>query len=184
METRLIPKHQRKSPITQRFQARQYVKPTTGIKVVDDAVKASKPKSKYQKYKERQKTKGAFSPEAQKQYLMERQRKLKEAGYYTGRIDGKWGDKSKAAQAAYDKDNGKRNQSSSSLTGPQAFRRAAGRPEPKKFVVPEAPNYNVYEVITDGNGNIETKTRNKTKTERISDGVYKALEHFGLIQEV
>ncbi len=162
METRLIPKHQRKSPITQRFQAKQYVKPTTGIKVVDDAVKASKPKSKYQKYKERQKAKGAFSPEAQKQYLMERQRKLKEAGYYTGKIDGKWGDKSKAAQAAYDRNNNKRDKSN--MTAGQRYRHAASRPEPKQFVVPEMPDHTAYRVYQTKNGEIGIPLTNDFNT--------------------
>lgn len=53
---------------------------------------------------------GATSPNAQEEALKKRQRKLKEVGYYTGKIDGIWGKKSKAAQAAYDRDNGKRNE--------------------------------------------------------------------------
>ena len=39
---KLIPKHQRKSPITQQFQAKQYVSPTTGTQVVDEAVAKTK----------------------------------------------------------------------------------------------------------------------------------------------
>lgn len=171
----LIPKHQNKSPIWERYSIKQYVSPTTGIQIIDDAVEKTKQQQSLRSRQRRRGTAskiGAASPGAQKQVIMERQRKLKEAGYYTGKIDGIWGKKSKAAQAAYDK----RNQSSSSLTGPQAYRRTAGRPEPKQFVVPETPNHNVYEVITDENGNIETKTRNQTKTERIKDGAYKALD--------
>lgn len=150
---KLIPKHQRKSPVN-RFSLNErkqiYNVPKTGVKSVDDrAENRTKLKTPYQVYKQKRTRVGAASPEAQKEALKARQRKLKEAGYYTGKIDGIWGKKSKAAQAAYDRDNGKSNQSSSSLTGPQAYRRIAGRPELKEFVVPEVPNHRIYRVFKD-----------------------------------
>lgn len=172
---RLIPKHQNTSPIWGRYSVKQYVTPTTGIQIIDDAVEKTK---QQQSLRSRQRKRGAASkigaasPGAQKQAIMERQRKLKEAGYYTGKIDGIWGKKSKAAQTAYNRDN----KQNSNITAGQKYRHAAGRSKPKEFVVPKSPNHNVYEVITDENGNVETKTRNKTKTERIKDGAYKALD--------
>ena len=48
-------------------------------------------------------------PDSQREAIKARQRRLKEAGYYNGRIDGIWKDKSKAAQAAYDRDRYKKN---------------------------------------------------------------------------
>ena len=106
----LIPKHQNISPIWGRYQTKQYVSPTTGIQIVDEAVAKTK---QQQSLRNRQKHKGtsskigAASPTAQKEEVMRRQRILAEAGYYKGKIDGKWGKKSKAAQATYDRDNGK-----------------------------------------------------------------------------
>ena len=85
---KLIPKHQRKSPITQRYQAKQYVSPNTGIKVVDDTVAKTKQQQnlRLKQRKVGQSSKiGAFSPTAQIEEIKRRQRVLAEAGYYKGK---------------------------------------------------------------------------------------------------
>ena len=74
----------------------------SGVAVIDNAVE----KGAQSRNTKRQNK--AASPDAQKEALKARQRKLADAGYYKGKIDGIWGKQSKAAQAAYDKANGKR----------------------------------------------------------------------------
>ena len=74
----------------------------SGVAVIDNAVE----KGAQSRNTKRQNK--AASPDAQKEALKARQRKLADAGYYKGKIDGIWGKQSKAAQAAYDKANGKK----------------------------------------------------------------------------
>ena len=74
----------------------------SGVAVIDNAVE----KGAQSRNTKRQNK--AASPDAQKEALKAFQRKLADAGYYKGKIDGIWGKQSKAAQAAYDKANGKR----------------------------------------------------------------------------
>ena len=78
----------------------------SGVAVIDKAVeKGAQPRNtkRYRKYNQP----SVASPAGQKEALKARQRKLADAGYYKGKIDGIWGKQSKAAQAAYDKANGK-----------------------------------------------------------------------------
>lgn len=78
----------------------------SGVAVIDKAVeKGAQPRNtkRYRKYNQPT----VASPDGQKEALKTRQRKLADAGYYKGKIDGIWGKQSKAAQAAYDKVNGK-----------------------------------------------------------------------------
>lgn len=162
----LIPKHQNTSPIWGRYSAKQYVSPTTGIQIVDEAITKTKQQRDLrnrQKHKGAASKIGAASPGAQKQAIMERQRKLKEADYYTGKIDGKWEDKSKAAQAAYDRDNNKRDKSN--MTVGQRYRQLLGRPEPeRKFIAPEMSDHTAYRVYQTKNGEIGIPLTNDFNT--------------------
>lgn len=160
----LIPKHQNTSPIWGRYSAKQYVTPTTGIQIIDDAVKKTKQQQSLRSLQRRRGAAskiGVASPGAQKQAIMERQRKLKEAGYYTGKIDGIWGKKSKAAQTAYNRDN----KQDSNITAGQRYRQLLGRPEPeRKFIAPEMPDHTAYRVYQTKNGEIGIPLTNDFNT--------------------
>lgn len=98
--SKLIPKHQQKSPVYQRFKSKNY---TTGVNVVDKMQGNEQKQTVRNKFRAAQKLTPSQKRSREEYNIKSKQIELANAGYYKGKIDGKWGKLSKAAQAEYEK---------------------------------------------------------------------------------